>query len=130
MTTTEEARLLELFAMLAPSERDSLLAFAEFLQGRGLSPGALVTAAVPPRKKVERPVPLDIPRPDKEAVVAALKRLTATYPMLDKTKLLTDTSGLVTQHIMQGRPHVEVIDELEAVFTRHYQLWCDESGQD
>jgi hypothetical protein len=130
MSTTEEARLLELFAVLAPAERDSLLAFAEFLQTRRLSPGAPVTTAIPPKKKVERPKPLDIPRPEKEAVVAALKRLTATYPMLDKSKLLTDTSGLVTQHIMQGRPHVEVIDELEVIFTRHYQLWLDESGQD
>jgi hypothetical protein len=130
MTTTEEARLLELFAALAPAERDSLLAFAEFLQTRRPSAGSLGTVAIPAKKKVERPKPLDIPRPEKEAVVAALKRLSATYPMLDKSKLLTDTSGLVTQHIMQRRPHVEVIDELEVIFTRHYQLWCDETGQD
>jgi hypothetical protein len=128
--TSEEARLLELFAALAPGERDNLLAFAEFLQTRAPSVSSIGTIAVPPRKKVERPTPLDIPRPEKEAVVAALKRLTTTYPMLDKSKLLTDTSGLVTQHIMQGRPHVEVIDELEAIFIRHYQLWSDESGQD
>ena len=50
--------------------------------------------------------------------------------MLDKAKLLNDTSGLVTQHIMQRRPHIEVIDELEAIFIRHYQLWYDASGQD
>jgi hypothetical protein len=50
--------------------------------------------------------------------------------MLDKSKLLTDTSGLVTQHIMQGRPHVEVIDELEVIFTRHYQLWSEQYDQD
>ena len=130
MTTTEEARLLELFATLAPSERDNLLAFAEFLQSRGLPISNVGSLTVPPKKKVERPKPLDIPRPEKEAVVAALKRLTATYPMLDKSKLLTDTSGLVTQHIMQGRPQVEVIDELEVIFTRHYQLWCDEPGRD
>jgi len=130
MNTTEEARLLELFATLAPSERDNLLAFAEFLQSRGLPISNVGSLTVPPKKKVERPKPLDIPRPEKEAVVAALKRLTATYPMLDKSKLLTDTSGLVTQHIMQRRPHVEVIDELEAIFTRHYQIWCDDSGQD
>ena len=130
MNTTEEARLLELFATLAPSERDNLLAFAEFLQSRGLPISNVGSLTVPPKKKVERPKPLDIPRPEKEAVVAALKRLTATYPMLDKSKLLTDTSGLVTQHIMQRRPHVEVIDELEVIFTRHYQLWLDESGQD
>jgi hypothetical protein len=128
--TSEEARLLDLFAALAPGERDSLLAFAEFLQTRGPSIGNVGALAVPPRKQVERPTPLDIPRPEKEAVVAALKRLTATYPMLDKSKLLSDTSGLVTQHIMQGRPHVEVIDELEAIFSRHYRVWFEASGQD
>ncbi len=126
----EETRLLELFADLAPADRDSLLAFAEFLQARRLSPGSPMMAAAPPTKKVERPKPLDMPRPEKEAVVAALKRLTSTYPMLDKSKLLSDTSGLVTAHIMQGRPQIEVIDELEAIFTRHYQLWYSESGQD
>lgn len=128
--TTEETRLLELFVALTPTDRESLLAFAEFLQTRSLSIGSVGNLAIPPKKKVERPKPLDIPRPEKEAVVAALKRLTTTYPMLDKSKLLNDTSGLVTQHIMQGRPHVEVIDELEAIFIRHYQLWSDESGQD
>lgn len=126
----EQDRLLELFATLAPGERDSLLAFAEFLQTRRLPAGSLATVAIPAAEKIERPKPLDIPRPEKEAVVAALKRLTAAYPMLDKSKLLSDTSGLVTAHIMQGRPQIEVIDELEVIFSRHYQLWYGESGQD
>ncbi len=127
--TSEEKRLLELVGGLTPGERDSLLAFAEFLQTRR-SAGGIGAVAVPAAKMVERPKPLDIPRPDNESVVAALKRLTTTYPMLDKSKLLNDTSGLVTQHIMQGRPQVEVVDELEAIFTRHYQLLRDESDQD
>ncbi len=130
MTTPEQTRLLELFEALAPAERDSLLAFAEFLQTRRSAIGNPGAVAVQAAKKVERPKPLDIPRPETESVVAALKRLTTTYPMLDKSKLLNDTSGLVTQHIMQGRPQVEVVDELEAIFSRHYQIWYDESGQD
>jgi hypothetical protein len=35
--------------------------------------------------------------------------------------MLNETSGLMTEHLMQGRPAPEVIDELEALFRRHYQ---------
>ena len=126
--TPEEAKLLDVFARLALADRNSLLAFAEFLHARGPSVNTAGTIAIPPKQEAERPKPLDIPRPENESVVAALKRLTATYQMLDKSKLLNDTSGLVTQHIMQGRPQAEVVDELEVIFARHYQLWY-ESGQ-
>lgn len=129
--SSEQDRLLALFDALTPPERDSLLAYAEFLQTRRRSTGVpMAPGILPAPPSVERAKPLDIPRPSQEAVVAALKRLTATYPMLDKSKLLSDTSGLVTQHIMQGRPQVEVIDELEAIFVRHYQRWNGESSQD
>ncbi len=128
--TPDQIRLLELFEALAPPERDSLLAFAEFLQTRSLPAGPKRPAISTAPTSVQKPSPQDIPRPDKESVVAALKRLSATYPMLDKNKLLTDTSGLVTQHIMQRRDTVEVIDELEAIFISHYQVWTSEAGQD
>lgn len=51
----------------------------------------------------------------------AIKRLTQTYPMLDRRKLLADTSKYVAQHALEGRSAVEVIDELEVVFSRHYE---------
>jgi hypothetical protein len=54
-------------------------------------------------------------------VVAAIKRLSQTYFMLDKTRMLGHTSGLMTQHIMAGREAREVIDELEAIFRREYE---------
>jgi hypothetical protein len=54
-------------------------------------------------------------------VVVAIKRLRATYPMLEPSKLLTETYELMTQHVMQGRDRVEVIDELEVIFRRHYE---------
>jgi hypothetical protein len=50
-----------------------------------------------------------------------MKRLSATYHMLDKSKLLNETSALMAQHVMQGRPAHEVIDELEVVFELHYR---------
>lgn len=116
----EQQRLLDLFRALSQKEQDNLLAFAEFLVQRE-------------RSTTESPVaeaagPLDIPRPDGESVVAAIRRLSQTFPMLDKDALLHDASDLMTEHVMRGRPAVEVIDELEVVFRRHYQRL--ESGDD
>ena len=102
-------RLCRIFDALSVTDRDTLLAFAEFLQARA------------------QPVPspsLEIhphPRPAGESVVAAIKRLSATYPMLDKARMLNETSSLMAQHVMSGRPAAEVIDELEALFKQHYQ---------
>jgi len=41
--------------------------------------------------------------------------------MLDKSKMLDETSALMTEHIMRGRAAVEVIDELEKAFSRRYE---------
>jgi len=51
--------------------------------------------------------------------------------MLNKDTMLHDTSGLVTQHLVQGRDAMEVIDELEELFRQRYQSVQnnDESGQ-
>ena len=54
-------------------------------------------------------------------MVKAIKRLGATYPMLDRSKMLNETSVLMTQHIISGRDVIEVIDELEIMFRRHYE---------
>ena len=54
-------------------------------------------------------------------MVKAIRRLSATYPMLDKSKMLNQTSSLVAQHVMQGRETKAVIDELEVVFESHYR---------
>jgi hypothetical protein len=105
-----EKRLLELYNGLPEAERKSLLDFAEFLAGR-----ATPTAPAVPQQ------PLAIPRPDGETVVAAMKRLRATYPMLDHSKMLHEASGLMAEHMMQGRPGGEVIDELEVMFVRYYE---------
>ncbi|MDY6980521.1 MAG: DUF2281 domain-containing protein [Pseudomonadota bacterium] len=104
-----ENQLLDCFHQLPDEARQSLLDFAEFLVQR---------------HAVNAPVssePLDLPRPDNETVIAAIKRLSRTYPMLNKDKLLHETAGLVTEHMMRGRDAVEVIDELELIFERHYQ---------
>jgi hypothetical protein len=108
--TADERRLLRAFRALGEARRQSLLDYAEFLIGRELPAAA------------ELPIePLDIPRPEKESVVKAVKRLRETYPMVDRAKILNDTSLLMTQHLVHGRAADEVIDDLEIMFRRHYE---------
>lgn len=104
-------KLLSLYRSLNAADQQTLLAFAEFLLAREAASGI-------PRAL---PEPVLSPRPEKESVVGALKRLSASYPMLDKAKMLDQTSALVAQHVMQGRPAPEVIDELELVFIHHFE---------
>ena len=61
------------------------------------------------------------PARDWRRETAVLRRLAATYPMLDRRKMLNETSELVTQHVIARREAAEVIDELEAVFARCYE---------
>ena len=107
---TREKSLLRLFRALDGQEQDTLLAFAEFL-----------TARRGPQPPSELPKPELAPRPRNESVVAAIKRLSKSYSMLDKGRMLNETSSLMTQHVMQGRPADKVVDELEEVFRRHYE---------
>jgi hypothetical protein len=110
--SADQQRLLHLFRQLPVSERQSLLSYAEFLFERT---GPQVRGAA------ERALPRAIPRPESESVVAAMRRLSQTFPMLDKDGLFHEASALMTAHVMQGRPAAEVIDELEVVFRRHYE---------
>lgn len=118
-----QKRLERLFKRLSEEQRTMLLEFAEFLAARA------------PEEARELPEPVPHPRPEQESVVKAIRRLSATYPMLDKSKMLNQTSSLVAQHVMQGRAAREVIDELEVVFEAHYRKLViefegDESGGD
>lgn len=108
--TAEERRLLHLFRALSEGKRAGLLDYAEFLLARAPTEAAPVSQ-----------MPQDIARPAQESVVKAIKRLRATYPMLDRAKLIHETSALMSQHLMQGRAASEVINDLEALFQTHYQ---------
>jgi hypothetical protein len=107
-----QRRLVRAFHALEPSDRETLLAFAEFLLQRG---GAKTETRQDPAELVP------IPRPTEETVVAAIRRLSKTYGMLDRGAMLSETSALMSAHVLQGRPCAEVIDELEALFARYYQ---------
>ncbi|MCB1878011.1 MAG: Crp/Fnr family transcriptional regulator [Chromatiales bacterium] len=104
----EERRLLRLWRALNSTDQAALLRFAEFLSLD--SPERAEPLAEPDR----------VPRPAEESVIAAIRRLSASYPMIDKDRLLHQTSGLMTQHVLQGRAAAEVIDELEQLFENHY----------
>ncbi|MET0116969.1 MAG: Crp/Fnr family transcriptional regulator [Sedimenticola sp.] len=107
----DQRKLLKLFSALDEQARESLVAFAEFLAQRE-------QAVEETARTVE---PLAIPRPEEESVIAAIKRLSETYPMLDRSTLFHETSSLMTSHVMQGREATEVIDELELLFQGKYQ---------
>jgi len=108
----EQQRLLKLFRELPEAGRESLLSFAEFLVHRE-------AGSTSPRPAAAEPA--NIPRPESESVVAAIRRLSSTFPMVDKDALLHEAADLMSAHVVKGRPAVEVIDELEVVFRRHYE---------
>ncbi len=110
--TQNEKKLLQQFRNLTENQRETLLDFAAFLVAREEVAGA--TEPV-------QPVPME--RPAQESVVKAIKRLMATYPMLERNKLLHETSNQMTRHVIHGVPAVTVIDDLEALFRSHYEAY-------
>ena len=110
-------RLLAIYKSLNAAERKTLLDFAEFL-------GARETVD---EFEAGIPEPAHEPRPDNENVVQAIKRLSRMYHMVDRATLLNETSSLMSQHLMQGRAAVEVIDDLEALFLTRYRALIDQT---
>jgi hypothetical protein len=121
--TSDERRLLKLFKALGQADQASLLAFAEFLEQRGNS-------AENPDDPEPLEEPLLIPRPEEESVIGAIKRLSSSYHMLDKSVMLNETSSLMTAHLMHGRPAPDVIDELEQLFSKQYGEYRKDKGEE
>lgn len=114
----QQRELLRLFRELDRDKRQSLLEFAAFLwQQQG---GAEEAAPVPAE-------PLPIPRPAEESVVAAIRRLAETYPMLNRDELLHRASDLMSTHVLHGRGAAEVIDELQQLFDQAYRRYAGEN---
>ena len=122
-TPSATERLTRLFTALDEADRRTLLAFAEFLAAGGRPPlvpcSHLDTPPDPATAQPQEPTPL--PLPEQEKVIAAIRRLTLTYPMLDHGPMLHETSALMTAHVLHGRPAAQVIDDLEALFRDKYQ---------
>lgn len=107
----EEERLLAYFRELPAQHKTTLLEFAEFLHARaGAADGGSGVPAKPRRIKAAQG----------ETVAMAVRRLTRSYPMLDRRKLMNETSRCMAEHALEGRPAAEVIAKLELVFARHY----------
>lgn len=104
-----DKKLRTLIGSLHADDRETLYAFAEFLVSRRGPVSEL------PRE------PLLVERPARESVVAAIRRLSTSYPMLDRSILLNQTSALMSQHVMEGRPAPSVIDDLEALFAEEFR---------
>ena len=108
---TDSKRLLALFRTLSDARQQTLIEFAAFLADKD----AVDSADAPALE------PVPIPRPEQENVVMAIKRLRATYPMLDSADLFNEASAQMTRHLMHGIPAPDVIDELEQIFLQRYQ---------
>ena len=120
-TSPEQQKLLKLFRRLSDTDRSAVISFAAFLADRPAAEKQATGGDTPAA------TPQPIPRPEQETVIGAMRRLTATYPIVEKADLLHEASGLMSAHVMQGKPAVEVIDELEVVFRRHFERVNSES---
>jgi hypothetical protein len=124
--SADERRLGKLFRSLDAPQREALLSFAEFLSERssggqresGRLPNAYPGAADVPEAVSE--LPLVEPRPAQESVVAGIRRLRRTYPMLDSGEMLNEASSLMAAHVLHGRAASAVIDELETLFAERF----------
>jgi CDP-glycerol glycerophosphotransferase (TagB/SpsB family) len=115
---TETQQLIQLFEGLDQQGRNSLLDYAEFLSNKSQQN----VSAQDPQVKHE---PVYQERPSEETVLAAIKRLRVSYFMIDTDGMINQTSSLMTQFMLQGRPASEVIDDLELLFKDHYQKYLE-----
>jgi aspartokinase-like uncharacterized kinase len=101
--------LIDLYESMDDERKASLCDFADFLYAK----------ADPINKEILPPD--DIVRPEKETVVGAVKRLKATYHMIESMSVFSAASALMTDHMVKGRDIVEVIDEMEVLFEDSYK---------
>lgn len=101
--------MIEIFDTLDDERRTSLVDYAQYLQSKG----GLV------EKEIGEP--LDIPRPEEETVVGAVKRLKLTYPMIESMSVFSAASSLMTENMVNGRDVIEVIDDMEKLFDESFE---------
>ena len=111
--------LIDLYEAMDDERKISLCDFADFLYAQ----------AGPINKEI--PQPEEIQRPEKETVVGAVKRLKATYHMIESMTVFSAASELMTDHMVKGRDVVEVINEMEILFEQSYdKLLQDKKATD
>jgi len=116
MANSDQRELRTVIDALTETEVASVLDFARYLRDQ--------------RPLAPEPVPeiLDIPRPEGESVINAIRRLTRTYPMLNRDTLFDEASGLMARHMMHGETSEDTIDQLETLFKSRYATWQAESA--
>ena len=102
-------QLIELYEAMDDERKLSLGDFADFLYAKA---GPVVK---------EIPPPEEVPRPEQETVVGAVKRLKTKYHMVESMTVFSAASSLMTDHMVKGRDVVEVIDEMEELFDEAYK---------
>ena len=109
--------LIDLYEAMDDNRRKSLSDFADFLYAQ----------AGPVSKEISPPE--NIPRPEQETVVGAIKRLKTTYFMIESMSVFSEASSLMTEHMVKGRDVAEVIDEMEVLFEDAYTKLVQESSK-
>ena len=102
-------QLIDLYEAMDDERKLSLGDFADFLYAKA---GPVVK---------EIPPPEEVPRPEQETVVGAVKRLKIKYHMVESMTVFSAASSLMTDHMVKGRDVVEVIDEMEILFEDAYK---------
>jgi hypothetical protein len=108
-----DARLFELHARLDERGRGMLLEFAEYLAARAGAPDSARVVTL---------------RPARESVLHAVRRLNRSYPMLGRAKLMRPVGDLLSEHLVDGRDAVAVIDELEALYAAAFGEFAAGNG--
>jgi uncharacterized protein YccT (UPF0319 family) len=109
---SDEKRLKQWFRAMNAQDQATLLRFAEYLVSHPHNNLPAIQVF---------PEPELIPRPEQESVVKAIKRLVASYPMIERDRLLNETSQLMSAHVIHGKSANIIIDELEILFKTHYE---------
>ena len=112
----EERILCKIYKDLDVNHRHTLITFANFLVEQQTQDK---NNTIDEKLALE---PLDLPRPKKESVIKGVRRLTASYPMIDTDTMFDSISKLMTSHIMEGRSAESVIDDLQELFAQQYAL--------
>lgn len=102
-------QLIDLYEAMDDERKLSLGDFADFLYAKA---GPVVK---------EIPPPEEVPRPEQETVVGAVKRLKIKYHMVESMTVFSAASSLMTDHMVKGRDVAEVIDEMEVLFEEAYK---------
>jgi len=113
----DDKNLLIIFHELDESSQKSLLDFAEYLLARQ-------PQGEQSKQYTQTPLqPLEETASQGESVIAAIKRMRRVYFMLDVGDLFNEASSLVTANIVGGRHTPEVIQDIEALFAKYYQVY-------